>query len=154
MFRRMLIGGFTVLLLLGVGRIADAQVSVNIGINLPAPPALVAIPSSPVTYAPSVGANYFFYGGEYWVFSNGAWYASRGHNGPWAVVGPEFVPRPILGVPVQYYHVPPPAWRGWRRDAAPRWEAHYGQRWEERRPVEHHEAVHGERHEERHEDRR
>lgn len=160
MLRRMIIGSLTLLVLLGVARMGDAQVSVNIGINLAAPPVLVAVPASPVMYAPSVGANYFFYSGEYWVFSNGAWYASRGHDGPWAVVGPELVPRPILGVPVQYYRVPPPAWRGWRREAAPRWEARFGQRWEERRPVEradHHEGPgpRGEvRHEERHEDRR
>jgi len=130
-FRRMLIGGFTVLLLLGVGRIADAQVSVNIGINLPAPPALVAIPSSPVTYAPSVGANFFFYGGQYFVFQNGGWFMSARYNGPWAAVAPEYVPRPILGVPVRYYRHAPAEWRHARREGPPPWAAHYGRRWEE-----------------------
>ena len=84
---------------------------VNIGINLPAPPPLVPIPSAPaIEYAPQVDANYFFYGGEYYVFSNGAWYASRGYNGPWVAMRPEFVPRPLLAVPVQYYRRPPRAW--------------------------------------------
>ena len=61
MFRRTLIGGVAILMLIGSARLADAQVSVNIGINLPGPPRLVAVPATPVVmYAPSVGANYFF----------------------------------------------------------------------------------------------
>jgi hypothetical protein len=113
---------------------AQAQARVNIGINLPAPPQLVAVPAAPaIEYAPNVNANYFVYDGEYYVFSNGAWYASRGYNGPWYAVRPEVVPRPLLGVPVQYYRRPPVAWRRWQRENAPRWEARYGRRWEERR---------------------
>jgi hypothetical protein len=132
---------------------AHAQVRVNIGINLPAPPPLVPVPSSPVIeYAPSVDGNYFSYDGQYWVFSNGAWYASRGYNGPWFVVRPELIPRPLLGVPVQYYRRPPVAWRRWRRENAPRWEARYGRRWDEGR----HEgqALPRERHEDRRDDHR
>lgn len=136
MVRRMLIGGITSLILICLPTLAYAQVSVNIGINLPAPPQLVPVPATPVMYAPAVGANYFFYGADYYVFANGGWYVSRGHNGPWALVAPEFVPRPILTVPVQYYRAPPSAWRGWRRETAPQWEPHWGQRWEERRPAE------------------
>lgn len=136
MQRRRLIYGLTLLALLGCASLGHAQVSVNIGINLPAPPALAPVPGTPVMYAPGVGANYFFYGPDYYVFANGGWYVSRGHNGPWALVAPEFVPRPILTVPVQYYRAPPSAWRGWRREAAPQWEPHWGQRWEERRPAE------------------
>jgi hypothetical protein len=124
MVRRILIGGITSLLLIGLPGQGHARVSVNIGINLPAPPQLVPVPATPVMYAPAVGANYFFYGSDYYVFANGGWYVSRGHNGPWILVAPEFVPRPILMVPVQYYRVPPPAWKDWRRDAAPRWEPH------------------------------
>lgn len=136
MLRRIVIGSFTILMLIGSTSLGHAQVSVNIGINLPAPPELVPVPATPVMYAPSVGANYFFYGGDYFVFTNGVWYVSPRHNGPWTLVAPEFIPRPILIVPVQYYRVPPPAWRGWRRDAAPRWEPHWGQRWEARRSDE------------------
>ncbi len=134
--RRMLIGGITILMLIGVPSLGYPQVSVNIGINLPAPPPLVPVPATPVLYAPSVGANYFFYGRDYYVFANGGWYVSPGHNGPWALVAPEFVPRPILMIPVRYYRVPPPSWKGWRIEAPPRWEPHWGQRWEERRPTE------------------
>ena len=112
---------------------SSAQVSVNIGINLPGPPQLVAIPSSPVRYAVNADANFFFYGGEYYVFSDGIWYVSPAYNGPWVVLAPEFIPQPILFVPVQFYRRPPPAWRAWRHDAAPRWEPRFGQRWQERR---------------------
>jgi len=141
MLGRILFGGITILMLFGLmlfglPSLGHAQVSVNIGINLPAPPLLVPVPATPVMYAPSVGANYFFYASEYYVFAHGGWYVSRGHSGPWILVAPEFVPRPILMVPVQYYRVPPPAWKDWRRETAPRWEPHWGQRWEERRPTE------------------
>jgi len=146
--RRELLSGFGAMAVLGPAAWAQAEVQVSIGINLPRPPALVAIPSSPVVYAPSVHANYFFYGGQYYVFLNDAWHVSRGgHNGPWVVLAPEFIPRPILGVPVTYYRVPPPHWRTWHRHEAPRWHSSWGHRWEERR----------ERREERHdrrEDRR
>jgi hypothetical protein len=112
---------------------SGAAVNVSIGINLPGPPQLAPIPETPIQYAPSVDANYFFYGGQYYVFTNGAWYVSRGYNGPWAVVAPEFVPRPLLGVPVRYYHRRPSAWSHSRAAAPPRWEPKWGRRWEERR---------------------
>jgi hypothetical protein len=98
--------------------------------HLTAPPALVPVPASPVMYAPDALANYFAFGERYYVFTGGAWYESGGYDGPWVVIAPEFVPRPLLVVPVRYYHAPPPAWRPWRRDAAPRWEARWGRRWQ------------------------
>ena len=71
MLRRILFGGITILMLFGLPSLGHAQVSVNIGINLPAPPLLMPVPATPVMYAPSVGANYFFYASEYYVFANG-----------------------------------------------------------------------------------
>src|SRR5712692_5995378 len=115
MLRRMILGAVAIATLMGAAGSAAAQVSVNIGINLPAPPRLVVVPGTPVMYAPGVEANYFFYGGQYYVFANGGWYVGPRHNGPWGVVAPEFVPRPILAVPVSYYRVPPPHWKAWRR---------------------------------------
>jgi hypothetical protein len=79
-----------------------------------------------------VRANYFRYGSRYYVY-DGGWHVSNGYNGPWAVIAPEYVPRPILAVPVRYYRRPPPDWRGWRRDAPPRWENRWGRDWDERR---------------------
>jgi len=55
---------FACIALFGFAAPSVAQVHVNLGINLPAPPQLVFVPSSPVRYAPRVNANYFFYGGE------------------------------------------------------------------------------------------
>jgi len=110
---------------------AQAQVHVDIGINLPGPPALVVIPGAPVYYAPRAPANVFFYAHQYWVFGGGGWYFGPTWQGPWAVVAPGYVPAPILRVPVRYYPVPPQQWRGWRRDAPPQWEMRYGREWRE-----------------------
>ena len=109
----------------------EAQVHVDIGINLPAPPALVVVPGAPVYYAPRAPANVFFYAHQYWAFGNGAWYLGPTWKGPWAVVQPGYVPAPILRVPVQYYPAPPPQWKGWRRDAPPQWGSRYGNEWHE-----------------------
>src|SRR5579862_5610239 len=95
--------------------------------------ALPPVPGTPVMYAPAVDANYFSYGGQYYAFVGSAWYVSPAYGGPWAVVAPEFVPRPILAVPVRYYRVAPSAWRGWRREAPPHWEARWGRHWTEHR---------------------
>jgi hypothetical protein len=110
---------------------AQVRVGVNIGIQLPGPPALVVVPGTPVYYAPRAPANVFFYAHQYWVFANGGWYVGPTWNGPWGVVEPMYVPPPILQVPVGYYPAPPPPWAGWRREAPPRWGPHYGREWRE-----------------------
>jgi hypothetical protein len=110
---------------------AYAQVQVNVGIQLPGPPTLAVIPGAPVYYAPSAPANVFFYGSQYWLFHGSGWYAGPTWSGPWVVVEPVYVPVPILRVPVRYYHVPPPHWKGWRRDGPPRWDGHWGREWRE-----------------------
>ena len=115
---------------------AQVQVHVDIGIRLPAPPRLVVVPQVPaVRYvaAPAGPANLFFYGGQYWAFANGGWYVSGGYNGPWVVVAPEFVPRPVLFVPVQYYHVPPGHWKKWAAQRPPRWQEDWGREWADKR---------------------
>jgi hypothetical protein len=150
MLRRTILGGLVIGVLIGVVGRSQASVSVNIGINLPAPPHLVVVPGTPVMYAPTIQANYFFYGGRYYVFTNGLWYVGPRYNGPWVVVAPAYVPPPILRVPVAYYRVPPPEWKHRRHGGPPPWAAHYGRRWEER---ERHEARREERREERREGR-
>lgn len=136
MLRKLMLAGVVMAAVIGSTARAQAQVSVDIGIHLGSPPPLVAVPASPVMYAPSVNGNFFFYQGGYYVFRRGAWYMAPRHDGPWGVVAPEFVPRPLLFVPVRYYRVPPPEWKHWHAAAAPRWQPAYGRRWEER-----HEAV-------------
>ncbi len=107
--------------------------NVSIGVNLPQYPDLVRVPGYPVYYAPRLDTNYFFYDGEYWVFLDDSWYSSPWYNGPWDQVDPEFVPVYILRIPVRYYRQPPMYFRGWSRNAAPRWGNHWGHDWEQRR---------------------
>ena len=105
---------------------------VSIGFNVPVYPDLVRIPDYPVYYAPQLPANYFFYDGLYWVFTNGDWYASPWYNGPWQLVSYNAVPLFLLRVPVRYYRAPPAFFHGWAVNAPPRWDVHWGSGWEER----------------------
>jgi len=117
-----------------LGTPAHAQVHVDIGIHLPGPPQLVVVPEvRAVQYAPAAPANVFFYGGQYWAFANGGWHVSAGYNGPWIVVTPQVVPRPILFVPVSYYRVPPGHWKQWAKHQPPRWGDEWGREWSEKR---------------------
>jgi hypothetical protein len=99
-----------------VARRAAAEVNIGISINAPAPPprlvvsappALVVVPGSSVYYVPSAGFNLFVFGGRYYSFHNDAWFVASAHNGPWAAVAVDRVPKPVLGVPVTYYRIPP-----------------------------------------------
>ena len=128
-------------LVLGSVSRADAQVGVHvgvgvalpgvqIGIQMPAYPRLVAVPGYPVYYAPGASSNYFFYDGAYWVYQGDNWYVSSWYAGPWYAVEPYDVPAYVLRVPVRYYRYPPPYFRGWRGDAAPRWGERWGHDWE------------------------
>jgi hypothetical protein len=109
---------------------AHAAVSVSIGINIPAYPRMVVVPGYPVYYAPTLGTNFFFYDGMYWLFMGDRWYMSSWYNGPWFIVEPDYVPYYLLRVPVRYYMAPPPYFHGWSRTAPPRWGSHWGPQWE------------------------
>ena|SRR5437867_4483182 len=92
----------------------DVNVGVHIGIPvpppkiaLPAPPAVVAVPNTTVSYTPSVDFNLFVYGGRYYTFHDGSWFYATRHSGPWVFIPTERVPRPVVGVPMKYYKVPP-----------------------------------------------
>jgi hypothetical protein len=106
---------------------------VSIGVNFPIYPQLARIPGYPVYYAPHVGSNFFFYDGMYWVYQGDNWYASSWYNGPWEFVGPQAVPLFVLRIPVGYYRAPPAYFRGWQRDAPPRWSDHWGNDWAHQR---------------------
>jgi hypothetical protein len=85
-----------------------------------APPPLVVVPGTPVYYAPALSVNFFYYGGRYYTFHEGAWFSAIAYNGPWVFAPVARVPRPVLAVPVRYYKVPPghghpggpPPWAG------------------------------------------
>jgi hypothetical protein len=119
---------------------ADAQVSVSIGfpvvdigIHVPTYPNLVVVPGYPVYYDPRASTNYFFYDGLYFVYQGDDWYASSWYNGPWQHVAREQVPLYVLRVPVRYYRRPPAYFRGWHRNAPPRWGERWGRDWEHQR---------------------
>jgi len=107
---------------------------ISIGINVLVYPQLVRVPGYPVYYDPRSEANYFFYDGLYWVYSDDSWYESSWYNGPWREVGPAMVPLYVLRVPVRYYRRPPPYFRGWQAEAPPRWNEHWGAGWQQQRP--------------------
>jgi hypothetical protein len=133
MLGKMLIGGaMAVAAVVGSAGPSHAQLSVDLGFHFGSPPQFDQVPASPVQYAPAVGANLFSYDGQYYVFLGTNWYVGPGHNGPWAELPPQYVPRPILAVPVRYYHSRPREWTSWRHDAPPRWGPSWGNRWEDR----------------------
>lgn len=102
-----------------------ASPDVHIGIQIGAPPQLAVVPGMPVYYAPALPYNYFFYGGEYYLFHNGTWLFAPGYKGPWRAIGVQFVPRPVLRVPVAYYAAPP---RHWKRHGPRPWTPAWGHR--------------------------
>jgi hypothetical protein len=121
----------SVLALAAVAFPAAAQEYYDVDVDLPAYPEMEPLPDSPVYWAPTVPANYFFYDGLYWDFFNDGWYSSPWYNGPWTYVDPVYVPTYVLWVPVRYYHKPPAYFHGWHADRPPRWGQHWGPRWQE-----------------------
>src|SRR5262245_36037456 len=118
----------TMLVLGATSATASAGTRVSIGINLGGPPALVAVPGTPVAYAPALPVSYFGYGRLYYVYGDGLWYSAPWYNGPWTVVAPAYVPRPLLALPVRYYRPRAYAWPHWRYHA-PRWAPAWGRDW-------------------------
>jgi hypothetical protein len=123
-----------------IARPAGAQ-HVGVEVNIPSghfnlqvghPPHLVPVPGVPVYHVPSLPHNYFVYMGHYYLFHNGAWYASARYNGPWMLLAFHQVPRPILSVPVTYYKVRP---SHWKKHGPPPWahEVRYRDRDHDRR---------------------
>src|SRR5262249_25827703 len=110
MFYSSTLAGLIAAAFLGSAGLTQAQVSVDIGIHLGSPPALVAVPEAAGSHGPSVNGNFFFHGGGHYGYRRGGWYMAPRYNGPWALVAPEYVPRPLLAVPVHYYRVPPAEW--------------------------------------------
>jgi hypothetical protein len=103
------------------GFVAPASAAdVRIGVNIGAPPVVVAPPApvvvtrpAPVVVAPpspvviASGAPVYYYGASYYTFYNGAWFAGPAYGGPWAYVPVARVPRAIIAVPHAYYRIPP-----------------------------------------------
>ena len=126
---RIVIVALVTLALVGSVGAGRATAGLNIDFNLVAQPQFVAVPGTPVAYAPAVPANYFFYNGQYYLFTDGGWFVAGGYNGPWLALSPAYVPRPLLTVPVRYYRAPLRQWQHWQRAQPPRWAPVWGQRW-------------------------
>jgi hypothetical protein len=109
------------------------SVGIDIGFHARSYPDLRLVPGYPVYYAPAMEANYFYYDGMFWIFQGDNWYSSNWYDGPWQLVGAGEVPDYILRVPVGYYVRPPVFFRGWQRDAPPRWGDHWGAGWTKHR---------------------
>jgi hypothetical protein len=125
---------YALVVLLALILTGPAEAQVHVDIHLPAPPQLVIVPGVPaVQYAPAAPVNVFFYSGQYWAFGDDGWHVSRHHDGPWIFVDPQFVPRPLLSVPVRYYPVPPGHWQQWEDREPPRWHEEWGREWADKR---------------------
>lgn len=126
MTRQIVLGGLLMAVTMGLVPPAAADsVNVSIGINLGAPPKLVAIPGTPVYHAPALAYNYFSYGGHYYLFRDGAWFRASAYSGPWVSIAVGTVPPPILHVPVEYYKNPP---GHWKKKGPPPWAPAWGHR--------------------------
>jgi hypothetical protein len=93
---------------------ASAAAQVNIDVNIgpppvifPAPPRVVAIPRTPVSYVPDTTYNVFVFENRYYSFHGGGWFVATGHRGPWLALAHPQVPPPVLAIPVRYYRDPP-----------------------------------------------
>ena len=106
---------------------ADVHIGINLGLPSPpgvvieTPPQLVAVPHTPVYYAPQLPYDVFTYADHYYTFRANAWYWAPGYGGPWYPIGVERVPRPVLAVPVAYYKEPR---HHWKRHGRPPWADH------------------------------
>lgn len=112
--RKFYIMVFLIMASLGLQQAANAEVSINIGINLPlpeikisSPPAVVVIPGTYIYFAPDVDADIFFFRNHWYRLHNGRWHRSDEYNGSWAFITIDIVPRELLSVPSGYRHVPP-----------------------------------------------
>ncbi len=104
-----------------------AEVNVNIGIGvpavvIPAPPAVVLIPSTYVYFVPDVGVDIFFYHGYWYRPHHGHYYRATSYNGPWVTLAPKAVPKAIMYVPSDFRRVPPGHQRIQHAELVKNWE--------------------------------
>ena len=95
----------------GPAAAVDVKVGVNIAVPAPpvvlAPPPVVVVTGTPVQVVPSASFNLFVYRSRYYSHHNGAWFVAVGPRAPWTAIAIEAVPKPVLGVPVKHYKIPP-----------------------------------------------
>ncbi|MHB8882806.1 MAG: hypothetical protein ACYC69_15015 [Thermodesulfovibrionales bacterium] len=128
-----LAAGALLLVLAGSAVKAEAGVSVNIGVNIPAyrfaaPPEVVVIPGTNVYMVPDIDVDVLFFQGYWWRPYEGRWYRSRDYRGSWRYVAPGRIPRGLRALPGDYRHRLSPGyervphrdvqrnWRKWERE--------------------------------------
>ena len=101
---------------------AAAGVRIDIGVAfppifIPAPPALIMIPGTPVYYPPAVGVDLFFYNGYWYRPHLGRWYIAGHFNGPWSHLTIGSVPGVLVSLPLTHrrVHPGPPHGMFWER---------------------------------------
>jgi hypothetical protein len=86
-----------------VPRLASAQVSVTLRLDLPVVlPALVVVEPG-IQVVPGVNEEVFFVDGYYWVRRDARWYRSRDHRSGWMVMEQRGVPPRLVKVPPGHY---------------------------------------------------
>lgn len=130
------------LLLLPLGAVfatgASAEVSLNIGINIPlagvavsASPDVVVISGTYVYFIPEAKEDVFFYHGYWYRPHKGRWYRSADYSNGWIIISLNNVPSPVRSVPPGFRSVPPGQakipygqlkknWKSWEKER--RWE--------------------------------
>lgn len=110
----MLFLGTILLICTGYPSRGDADVNINIGINVPppayvisAPPAVALIPGTYVYFIPGIEADIIFYHGYWYRPYKGHWHRAKSYNGPWVYLVPARVPHILLNLPPDFRHVPP-----------------------------------------------
>jgi hypothetical protein len=115
-----LVAGALVTALLGAGTAAGGDVSVNVGIGVPAPPPIVVAAPPPlvvvpgvrvVSYAPALQVDVFVFQGRWYYPHGGHWYVGPGYRGPWKPIAFTALPPAVVAVPPKYYKVPPGHWK-------------------------------------------
>jgi len=126
------IGGL-LLVLTGAAVQSEAQVSVNIGVNIPAyrfdaPPEVVVIPGTYVYMVPGIDVDVLFYQGYWWRPYEGRWYRSRTYKGSWSYVPSGRIPSGLRQLPQDYHQRVSPGheriphrdlqrnWKKWEKD--------------------------------------
>lgn len=98
-----------VFLMAGTPAFGRSDVGVSLNVNIGPPPAfvtypsdLVLIPGTAIYFVPVGGVDIFFYDGYWWSHRGPRWYRAYSPDGPWAVIGPRYVPGPLYRVPYNY----------------------------------------------------
>ena len=120
--------------LLFTSSMANSELNLNIGINIPSvavvkslPPTVAVIPETDIYFAPDIDDDMFFYSGYWWRPIEGRWYRTVELGAPWVVIETRRVPRELISVPSDYRRVPPghdkipygqmkKNWRQWEKD--------------------------------------